>query len=140
MLGKKVLPEGQIDLPVYFGTVANFRKETLTFEVVGFRDTYHAIIDHPGYAKFMATPNYTYLKLKIPGPKGVITISTSYENTYECDVECVKYGEAVENTIKLASRLEAHGAEAPEPKHHAGSFEPAKGTKKILLTVLKYQI
>jgi len=26
------------------GTAANFRKEVLTFEVVGFRGTYHAII------------------------------------------------------------------------------------------------
>jgi len=42
--GKKALPVGQIDLPVCFGTTANFRKETLTFEVVGCRGTYHAII------------------------------------------------------------------------------------------------
>ena len=42
--GKKALLVGRIDLPVCFGTAANFRKETLTFEVVGFRGTYHAII------------------------------------------------------------------------------------------------
>jgi len=81
----------------------------------------------------MAIPNYTYLKLKMPGPKGVITVSSSYEHTYECDIECVKYGEAVENSTELASKLEALAAEAPEPKHHAGSFEPAEGTKKIPL-------
>jgi hypothetical protein len=34
--GKRVQPLGQIDLPVWFGTPDNFRKETLTFEVVGF--------------------------------------------------------------------------------------------------------
>jgi hypothetical protein len=34
--GKRVQPLGQLDLPVCFGTPANFRKETLTFEVVGF--------------------------------------------------------------------------------------------------------
>jgi len=44
VLGKKALPVGRIDLPVCFGTTANFRKETLTFEVVEFRGTYHAII------------------------------------------------------------------------------------------------
>ena len=77
--------------------------------------------------------NYTYLKLKMPGPKGVITVSFSYEHTQECDVECVKYGEAVENTIELDSRLEALAAEALEPMRHAGSFEPAEGTKKIPL-------
>ena len=42
--GKKALPVGRIDLSDCFGTAANFRKETLTFEVVGFRGTYHAII------------------------------------------------------------------------------------------------
>ena len=131
--GKKALPVGRIDLPVCFGTTANFRKETLTFEVVGFRGTYHAIIGRPGYAKFMAIPNYTDLKLKMPGPKGVITVSSSYEHAYECDVECVEYGEAVESSTKLTLKLEALAAEAPEPKGHAGSFEPAEGTKKIPL-------
>jgi len=81
----------------------------------------------------MVIPNYTYLKLKIPGPKGVITVSSSYEHTYECDVKCVEYGEAVESSVELASRLEALTAEAPEPKRHAGSFEPAEGMKKIPL-------
>jgi len=81
----------------------------------------------------MAIPNYTYLKLKIPGPKGVITVSSSYEHAYRCDVQCVEYGEAVENSVELASNLEALAAEAPEPKRHAGSFEPAEGTNKIPL-------
>ena len=93
---------------------ANFRKETLTFEVVGFRGTYHAMNGRPGYAKLMAIPNYTYLKLKMPGPKGVITVSSSYEHAYECNVECVEYQEAVENSAKLTSKLEALAAEAPE--------------------------
>jgi len=99
--------------------------------VVGFHSTFHAIIERPGYAKFMAIPNYIYLKLKMPGPKGVITVSSSYEHVYECDVECVEYGEAVENSSELASKLEALAAKALEPKIHAGSFEPAEGMKKI---------
>ena len=81
----------------------------------------------------MVIPNYNYLKLKMPGPKGFVTVSSSYEHAYECDVECVEYGEAVENSTELASKLEALAAEAPEPKRHEGSFEPAGGTKKIPL-------
>jgi hypothetical protein len=34
--GKRVLPIGQLDLPICFETPSNFRKEILTFEVVGF--------------------------------------------------------------------------------------------------------
>ena len=52
--------------------------ETLTFEVVGFHETYHAILGRPSYTKFMAVPNYTYLKLKMPSPGRVITIGTSF--------------------------------------------------------------
>ena len=41
-------PLGQIDLPVIFGNRANFRSEVLTFEVVDFPGSYHAILG--GYA------------------------------------------------------------------------------------------
>ena len=41
--------------------------------------------------------------------------------------------EGVESSTELASRLEALATEALEPKCHAGSFELAEGTKKILL-------
>jgi hypothetical protein len=54
--GKRVQPFGQIDLPVWFGTPDNFRNETLTFEVVGFRVAYHTILGRSCYAKFMAVP------------------------------------------------------------------------------------
>jgi hypothetical protein len=83
ILGKRVQPLGQLDLPVCFGTPSNFRKETLTFEVVGFRGTYHAVLGRPCYAKFMAIPNYTYLKLKMSGPNGVITVGSTYRHAYE---------------------------------------------------------
>jgi len=75
-------PLGQIDLPVCFGTLDNFRREVLTFDVVGFLATYHTILGRPCYAKFMAVPNYTYLKLKMPGPNGIITISTTSQHAY----------------------------------------------------------
>jgi hypothetical protein len=65
MPGKQHLPPEQIDLPVTFGDPSNFRKETLTFKVVGFCDTYHAVLGRPWYAQFMAILNYTYLKLKM---------------------------------------------------------------------------
>ena len=63
ILGAQAYPLGQIDLPVTFGSQANFRSEVLTFEVVDFPGSYHAILGLPCYAKFMAIPNYTYLKL-----------------------------------------------------------------------------
>jgi hypothetical protein len=95
--GKRVQPLGQLDLPICFGTPSNFRKETLTFEVVGFRGTNHTVLGRPCYAKFMVVPNYTYLKLKMPDPNGVITVGSTYRHAYECDVECVEYAEPSPN-------------------------------------------
>ena len=132
--GRRIQPLGQIDLPFCFSTAANFRKEVLTFEVVGFRGSYHAILGRPCYAKFMAIPNYTYLKLKMPGLKGVITIGSSFENAYECDVECIEHAEAQAEDEALAATLDKMASEALDSTHrHAGSFEPAEGIKKVPL-------
>ena len=81
--GKRTRPLGRIDLPVCFGTPSNYHKEVLTFEVVGFKGTYHAILGRPCYTKFMSIPNYTYLKLKMPGPNGVITVESTYKHAYD---------------------------------------------------------
>jgi hypothetical protein len=130
---KRILPLGQLDLPVCFGTPSNFRKETLTFEVVGFRGTYHAVLGRQCYAKFMVVPNYTYLKLKMPGPNGVITVGSTYRHAYECDVECVEYAEALTESEALIADLECLSKEAPDAKRHADNFEPAEVVKSVPL-------
>jgi hypothetical protein len=130
---KRVQPLGQLDLPVCFGAPSNFRRETLTFEVVGFRGTYHAVLGRPCYAKFMAIPNYTYLKLKMPGPNGVITVGPTYRHMFECDVECVEYAEALAEFEALIADLESLSKEVPDVKRHAGNFEPAETVKSVPL-------
>jgi hypothetical protein len=131
--GKRVLPLGQLDLAVCFGTPSNFQKETLTFEVVGFRGTYHAVLGRPCYAKFMDVPNYTYLKLKMPGPRGTITVDSTYRHAYECDMECVEYVEALAESEALITDLDCLSKEAPDAKRHAGNFEPAEAIKFVSL-------
>jgi hypothetical protein len=133
VLGKRILPLGQLDLPVCFGTPSNFRRETLTFEVVGFRGTYHAVLGRPCYAKFMAVPNYTYLKLKMSGLNGIITIRSTYRHAYECDVECVEYAEALAESEALIAESECLSKEAPDAKRHAGNFKPAEAVKTVAL-------
>jgi rhamnose utilization protein RhaD (predicted bifunctional aldolase and dehydrogenase) len=53
----------------------------------------------------MAVPNYTYLKLKISGPNGIITFGSTYRHAYECDVECVEYAEALAESEALIADL-----------------------------------
>ena len=94
-------PLGYIDLPITFGDRANFRLEVLTFEVVDFLGSYHAILGWPCYAKFMAIPNYTYLKLKMLGVNGVITVGSTFLHAYTCDREHYELTTAVINSAKL---------------------------------------
>jgi hypothetical protein len=80
--GKEVVLLGRIRLNITFGQPDNFHKELLTFKVVDFPRVYHALLGRPCFAKFMAIPNYTYQKLKMPSLKGVITIEGSFEQAY----------------------------------------------------------
>jgi len=107
-------------------------REVLTFDVVGFPGTYHAILGRPCYAKFMAIPNYTYLKLKMLGRNDVIIVSTASEHAYECDIECIEQVEAIVKTVSLITRLGDVDQDIPDPKRHTRSFEPEASKGKAL--------
>ncbi|XP_066320227.1 uncharacterized protein [Miscanthus floridulus] len=131
MPGKRTWPLGHINLPVCFGTPSNYRKEVLTFEVVRFKRTYHAILGWPCYAKFMVVPNYTYLKLKMSGPNSVITVESTYKHAYDYDVECIKYAEALVEAETLIINLDRLGNKAPDSKRRTGTFEPMVAIKLV---------
>jgi hypothetical protein len=48
---------------------------------------YHAILGRPAFSQFMVVPHYIYLVLKMPGPKGIITVKGSFEVSDLCDKE-----------------------------------------------------
>ena len=79
----------------------------------------------------MAVPNYTYLKLKMPGPSGIITIESMYEHAYDCDVECIEYAEALAEAETLIAHLDQLSGEVPNSKRRAGAFETAETIKLI---------
>jgi hypothetical protein len=91
------------------------------------------VLGRPCYAKFMAVPSYTYLKLKMSGPNGVITVGSMYHQAYECNVECVEYAEALAVSEALIADLECLSKEVPDVKRHAGNFEPTEVVKSIPL-------
>ena len=68
----------------------------------------------------MAVPNNTYLKLKMLGPGGVITVGTSFQRAYECEVECFKHAEAIVTSKELAAIRKEVAEEAPDPKRLLG--------------------
>ncbi|XP_066348022.1 uncharacterized protein [Miscanthus floridulus] len=130
---KHDMPHGQMNLPITFRDPSNYRMETLTFEVVGFPKTYHTILGRPCYTKFMAIPNYTNLKLKILGPGRVITISTSFQCAYECEVECCDHAAAIVTSRELAAIKKEVTKKVPKPKKSTGSFEPMEGSKEVFI-------
>ena len=72
---------GSITLEVVLGSPDNFRSKELIFDIIPFRSVYHALLGRIAFAKFNAVPHYAYLKLKMPGPHGVITINGNTERS-----------------------------------------------------------
>ena len=72
---------GSITLEVVFGSPDNFRSEELILDIVPFRSGYHTLLKRTAFAKFNAVPHYAYLKLKMPGPRGVITVNGNTERS-----------------------------------------------------------
>ncbi|XP_066316237.1 uncharacterized protein [Miscanthus floridulus] len=81
----------------------------------------------------MDVPNYTYLKLKMPGPCRVITIGISFQCAYECEVECCEHAVIIVASKEHAAIRKEVTEEALEPKQSARSFEPVVGAKEVLI-------
>ena len=81
----------------------------------------------------MAIPNYTYLKLKMLGPHGFITIGTSFQRAYECEVKCYGHATAIVASRELAALREEVTEEAPDAKKSIRSFELVEGSKVVLI-------
>jgi hypothetical protein len=82
----------------------------------------------------LQVPNYTYLKMKMPGPKGVITVGSSIEHAFDCDVECVEHAEALALDEALVANLEKLvNEDFDSTAKRAGSFEAAEQTKEVPL-------
>ena len=81
----------------------------------------------------MTVLDYTYLKLMMPGPHGVITVGTSFQRAYECEVECCSHTIAIVTSGELVALKEEVAEEAPDAKKSTGSFESAEGSKGVLI-------
>jgi hypothetical protein len=79
-------------------------------------------------------PKYTYLKIKMPGPKSVITVGSSIEHAFDYDVECAEHAEALALDETLVADMKKMANEGPDSSaKHAGSFEAAEQTKEVPL-------
>ncbi|KAI5011790.1 hypothetical protein ZWY2020_013927 [Hordeum vulgare] len=139
--GQSCSPIGKIHMDVLFGNMAHFRRESIWFEVVDLSSLYHALLGRPAQAKFMAIPHYAYLKMKMSGMKGIITIVGDYKKSLECAHDSSRQADAmvIAEEKRQIDRIVAQATEQPAipspPSQSArkGSFKPAKETKQVPL-------
>ena len=87
---------------VQFGTANHFCTEYVNFFMADFDTAYHAILDRPALAKFMAVPHYVYMVLKIPTEQGVLTLRANISTAYDCEREGITIAKAMD----LSARME----------------------------------
>jgi len=81
----------------------------------------------------MAVPNYTYLNLKMLGLRGVITVGTSFQRAYECEVESYELALATLASEELTTIGKDIAEGALDAKWAVGSFETAENIKEVLV-------
>jgi hypothetical protein len=101
--GSANYPLGRIALNVCFSNRQNYRREKLDIEVMDWPSQYHAILGRPAFSRFMAVPHYTYLVLKMPGPKGIIIVKGSFKVSDQCDKE---FHKMAQNFVMIANYAE----------------------------------
>ena len=81
----------------------------------------------------MAIPNYAYLKLKMPGPNDIITVSSAFLHAFTCDREHFKLATAVVNSSELPRLRESSTPAVPDCNKPTSSmaFHPLEETKTV---------
>jgi hypothetical protein len=83
--------------------------------------------------KFMVMPNYTYLKLKMPGPGWVITVGSKASRAHECDKENFELAERAVAKVELHQIIHDLVETTTDPckSSVAGSFKPTEDSKMV---------
>ena len=81
----------------------------------------------------MMIPNYTYFKLKMPGPNGVITMSSAFSHAFTCDREHFELVTAIINSSKLPWLEKSSNPVVPDYNKPTSStaFRPLEETKAV---------
>ena len=79
---------GSVLLEVVFGSSDNFRREKLIFHIAPFKSSHQALLGRDAFARFNAIPHYASLTLKMPGPRGIISLKGNTECS-SCAEDCV---------------------------------------------------
>jgi hypothetical protein len=116
ILGQASTPIGRIDMQVSYGTGENKRRKMLTFEVASFDIGYNYILGRPFLLKFMAVIHTAYTTIKMPGPRGVITLKSDQCDALACEnvalTHAGRFGEKEVQSL-TAKVAKTHGGGSP---------------------------
>ena len=90
---------GSLTLEVVFGSPDNLRSAELIFYIVPFRSGYHALLGRTAFACFNAVPHYAYLKLKMPRPRGIITVNGNIERSLRTEEHTAAIAVEVQSSL-----------------------------------------
>jgi hypothetical protein len=81
----------------------------------------------------MVVPNYTYLKVKMLGLSGVITMGSTFLHAFTCDYEHYELATTVINSSKLPRLRESSTLVVPDYNKPTSSmaFRPLEETKVV---------
>ena len=79
----------------------------------------------------MVIPNYTYLKLKMPGPNGVITMGSNFSHAFTCDREHFELATTVINLSDLPLLGESSTLAVSDKPTSSTTFCPLEETKAV---------
>jgi hypothetical protein len=131
-------PIGRIDLEVSCGTGENKRREMLTFEVASFDIGYNCILGRPFLLKFMTIIHTAYATVKMPIPRGVITLKLDQRDALACENTSLTHARRFgkEEAQKLAAKVaKTHEGGTPTK---AVTLGPSAGdTPKMLVAKQK---
>jgi hypothetical protein len=126
---------------VSFGGRDNCRVENVLFEVVDLDSPYHALLGTPALAAFMASPHTAYLMMKMPAPRGPLTVV----GNYKVSLETASAGSNLAESLVIAEekrRMQTAVALAQSSQLSLAAmsanlgtpvFKPTKETKDIVL-------
>jgi hypothetical protein len=119
--GQASTPIGRIDLEVSYEIGENKCREMLTFDVASFNIGYNCILGRPFLLRFMAVIHTAYATIKMPGPRGLITLKSDQCDALACENAALThtgmFGEKeVQNLAAKVAKTHGGGASADTPK------------------------
>ena len=91
---------------------SQFKTEQI-FDIIPFHSGYHTLLGRTASTRFNAVLHYAYFKLKMPGPRGVITVNGNMERSLHTEEQTAAFAadlQAAEEAARRTTRQDPSGS------------------------------